>query len=93
MRTPAKGSHSFERRASEAHPAHKDRKGGDLFLFTHLTVERCPCPFVFIYLFPLDAPVPERTPPKKKGKKEIGEPRSQHFVLESRDIEIVTRSE
>ena len=28
---------------------HKDRKGGDLFFFTHLTVERCP--FLFIYLF------------------------------------------
>ena len=28
---------------------HKDRKGGGLFLFTHLTVERCP--FLFIYLF------------------------------------------
>ena len=27
---------------------HKDRKGGGLFLFTHLTVERCP--FLFIYL-------------------------------------------
>ena len=28
---------------------YKDRTGGDLFLFTHLTVERCP--FLFIYLF------------------------------------------
>jgi len=28
---------------------HKDRTGGDLFLFTHLTVERCP--FLFIYLW------------------------------------------
>ena len=26
---------------------HKDRKGGGLFLFTHLTVESCP--FLFIY--------------------------------------------
>ena len=26
---------------------HKDRTGGDLFLFTHLTVG---CPFLFIYL-------------------------------------------
>jgi len=27
---------------------HKDRKGGDLFFFTHLTGESCP--FLFIYL-------------------------------------------
>ena len=31
--------------------------------------------------------------PKKERKKEMGHPRSQHFVLESRDIEIVTRRE
>ena len=29
--------------------------------------------------------------PKKEKKKEMGHPRSQHFVLESRDIESVTR--
>ena len=29
--------------------------------------------------------------PKKERKKEMGHPRSQHFVLESRDIESVTR--
>merc|ERR1711927_80796 len=31
--------------------------------------------------------------PKKEKKKEMGHPRSQHFVLESRDIESVTRRE
>ena len=35
---------------------HKDRKGGGLFLFTHLTVERCP--FLFIYLFRLSLKIP-----------------------------------
>ena len=38
------------RLVAEAHPQrtlHKDRKGGGLFLFTNLTVERCP--FLFIY--------------------------------------------
>ena len=29
--------------------------------------------------------------PKKERKKEIGDPRSQHFVLASREIESVTR--
>ena len=29
--------------------------------------------------------------PKKERKKEMGDPRSQHFVLASRDIESVTR--
>ena len=33
------------------------------------------------------------TGPKKEKKKEMGHPRSQHFVLESRDIESVTRRE
>ena len=33
------------------------------------------------------------TGPKKRKKKEMGHPRSQHFVLESRDIESVTRRE
>ena len=31
--------------------------------------------------------------PKKEKKKEMGHPRSQHFVLASRDIESVTRRE
>ena len=31
--------------------------------------------------------------PKKERKKEMGDPRSQHVVLESRDIESVTRRE
>ena len=30
------------------HPGNLEDKGGGLFLFTHLTVERCP--FLFIYL-------------------------------------------
>ena len=34
------------RRPNPQRTLHKDRKGGDLFLFTHLTVERCP--FLFI---------------------------------------------
>ena len=37
------------RRPHPQRTLHKDRTGGDLFLFTHLTVERCP--FLFIYLF------------------------------------------
>ena len=37
------------RRPHPQRTLHKDRKGGDLFLFTHLTVERCP--FLFNYLF------------------------------------------
>ena len=36
------------RRPHPQRTLHKDRKGGGLFLFTHLTVERCP--FLFIYL-------------------------------------------
>ena len=36
------------RRPHPQRTLHKDRTGGDLFLFTHLTVERCP--FLFIYL-------------------------------------------
>ena len=41
----------------------------------------------------LSAPGYARVPtgPKKEQKKEMGHPRSQHFVLESRDIESVTR--
>ena len=38
------------RRPHPQRTLHKDRKGGGLFLFTHLTVERCP--FLFIYSFP-----------------------------------------
>ena len=33
-------------------PCTKDRKGGDLFLFTHLTVEVCP--FLFIYTLDME---------------------------------------
>ena len=33
------------------------------------------------------------TGPKKERKKEMGQPRSQHYMLSSREIEIVTRRE
>ena len=36
------------RRPHPQRTLHKDRTGGDLFLFTHLTVERCPF-YLFIY--------------------------------------------
>ena len=45
---PSGGRPRLVRRPHPQRTLHKDRKGGDLFLFTHLTVERCP--FLFIYL-------------------------------------------
>ena len=46
---PSGGTTPASRRPHPQRTLHKDRKGGDLFLFTHLTVERCP--FLFIYLW------------------------------------------
>ena len=49
------------RRPHPQRTLHKDRKGGGLFLFTHLTVERCP--FLFIYLIVVVlAPLPFLVP-------------------------------
>ena len=42
------GATPASRRPHPQRTLHKDRKGGDLFLFTHLTVERCPF-YLFIY--------------------------------------------
>ena len=39
---------------------HKDRKGWDLFLFTHLTVERCP----FLFITPQKSPRSRAVPRK-----------------------------
>ena len=46
--SPIGRSTPASRRPHPQRTLHKDRKGGGLFLFTHLTVERCP--FLFIYL-------------------------------------------